>query len=226
MTKPDSITTGLHYFSVQKTNRILVDTRNLMPSIRSEVIGKIPKFAGDSQGVRPYQSCEAIANRLRPYHSLLRRLSNLAFKEIDQIETALVVHDNLPLSLRARYKLRLRILTNSMHPVWENWILSLNPKQFNLIDREVSTWINEPIDWDEVDSFKYNWDDYFYGAKSAKKVLDLFEVSVLDSLGIAFYKFTLKSELKPIELYCLDSSIASANKAARNLDLQLRFRSS
>jgi len=197
-----------------------------MPAIRSEVIGKIPKFASNSQGVLPYQSCEAVANRLRPYHSLLRRLSNLAFKEIDQIETALVVHDNVPLSIRVRYKSRLRTLTNSMYPVWENWVLSLNPHQFSLIDREVSTWINEPIDWDEVDSFKYDWDDYFYGAKSAKKALDQFEVSALESLGVALYKFTLKSERTPIELYCLDSSIASANKAAKNLDLQIRFRSS
>lgn len=187
---------------------------------------EFPRFAanGSSRHSHPYGPPSAVANRLRPYASLTKRFSLMAFTEIDKIEAQLVMHGDLPVATRSRHHLRLQKLTDSRHSVWENWILSLDPHRYNTIDHEVRAWLKEPIDWDEADLFKEDWEDSFYGAKSAKPFFDQLNPQVLAFVGIELGNFTLRTNNKPLALYHLTIPMGEANTRAKSLGLKCRFK--
>lgn len=221
-------TTDPHYFSVHANLKILADQNRLHPDLRHEVMEKFPRFAADglSKHSFPYGPPSAVANRLRPYESLTKRFSVLAFSEIDKIESTLVMQQDLPAAERSRHQARLKTLHNSAHPVWENWIVSLDPRRYNIIDNEVRAWLKEPIDWDEVDLFKPDWEDSLYGAKAAKEFFDQLKPQVLEFLGVDLGTFTVTSTStsKPINLYKLSAPMSEANARARKLGLRIRFK--
>lgn len=222
----DPSTTDPHYFLVYDHLKVLADHNRLHPDRREEVMPQFPRFAADgsSRHSYPYHPPSAVADRLRPYASLTRRFSLKAFAEIDHIETELVMHADLPVASRSRHQLRLQKLADSRHPVWENWILSLDPHRYNTIDHEVRTWLKEPIDWDEADLFKEDWEDSLYGAKAAKGFFDQLKPQVLGFMGIELGNFTLRKNNEPLALYQLTIPMRQANSRAKSLGLKCRFK--
>lgn len=222
----DPSTTDPHYFLVYDHLKVLADQNRLHPDLKEEVMPQFPRFAADgsSRHSYPYRPPSAAADRLRPYASLTRRFSAMAFAEIDQIEAELAMHGDLPIAIRSRHQLRLQKLTDSRHPVWENWILSLDPHRYNTIDHEVYTWLKEPIDWDEADLFKEDWEDSFYGAKSAKEFFEQLKPQVLEFVGIELGDFTITASNKPLALYQLTIPMREANSRAKSLGLKCRFK--
>lgn len=222
----DPSTTEPHYFRVLDHLKILSDQNRLFPDLRREVMPKFPHFAADtsSKYSYPYSPPSALANILRKYASLTQRFSVLAFAEIDKLEAELVMHVDWPIATRSRHRLRLQKLTDSRRPVWENWILSLHPLSYNTIDREVRAWLDSPIDWDEVEYFRYDWEDFFYAPKAAKAFFDQFKPQVLEFLGIKLGDFTIIESNKPLALYQMTRSIREANSRANSLGLKCRFR--
>jgi len=222
----DPSTMDSHVFLVQNHLNILFDERRLLPNLREEVMHKFPRFAADgaSKYSFTYGPPSAVADRLRPYASLTRRFSALAFAEIDKLETELLMHTDLPIAVRSRRKLYLQQLTDSRHPVWENWILRIDPRSYNIIDREVRAWLKEPLDWGEEDLFKADWEDDFYGAKAAKEFFDQFKPPVLDFVGVALGEFTITASNTSIALYQLTRPMRQANSRAKSLGLKFRFK--
>ena len=222
----DPSTTDPYYFCVYDHLKILADHNRLHPSFRQEVMPPFPRFAADgsSRHSFPYGPPSAVASRLRPFASLTKRFSLMAFTEIDRIEAELVMNADLPVAVRSKRQLQLQKLTDSRHPVWENWILCLDSHSYRTIDHEVHAWLKEPIDWDEVDLFRMDWEDTFYGAKAAKEFFDQFKPQVLDFVGVALGNFTLTASNKSLALYQLTIPKQEANARSKSLGLKFRFK--
>lgn len=222
----DPSTTEPHYFRVLDRQKILTDQNRQFPELRQEVMTQLPRFAADRSDKHsyPYSPPSAVANILRQYPSLTQRFSMLAFAEIDELEAKLVMQEDLPIAIRSMHRLRLQKLTESIRPVWENWILSLHPLSYNTIDREVRAWLKSPIDWDEAEYFRDDWEDVFYAAKAAKAFFDQLKPQVLAFLGIELGDFTNIESNKSLALYQLTNSIREANSRAKSLGLKCRFK--
>jgi len=214
-----------HVFTVHHQLRFLEDAQRNLPEFRKEVMEGLPTFAaGSGRHVIPYAAPSSVVRRLRPYTSLVRRFSALAFKEIDDLEAMLTLDDSLTAQQRSRHHKRLQALTSGMHPVWENWIVSLDPRQYNIIDRQVRDWLDEPLDWDEIELFRDDWEDLLYSAKAAKQLFDQLPSAVLSFMGIELGDFVQKFDDKALSLYVLPGSVSNASACARELGLKWSFK--
>lgn len=211
---------------VHKERNMLFDADRLGPSIRKEVMDYFPKFGSKKPLSYGYQygPPAVVANRLRPYNSLTKRLSACAFAQIDKIEADLILGVYLSHGQRARQLSRLQLLTDGTRTVWENWIHSLDAHQMAQIDNEISAWLKEPIDMSEKPLFKQDWNDPFYGVQTVSKFFDRFHPLVLEYLGVDNKRFTLKHEPKPWVVCVLTIPIKDANARAKSLSLKCRFK--
>lgn len=222
----DPRATETHHILVHEDLKVLFDSARLRPQIRKEVMPEFPKFGSKRAPKYGYPNGHppVVADRLRPYTSLIRRLSAHAFAQIDHMEAELIMDGYLPHAVRSSHQSRLNMLTNGSHPVWENWILSLDPYQMTGLDNEIHAWLKEPIDWDEEHLFKSGWDDAFYGAKAANKLFDPIHPKVREYLGVGVGKFELKDPVQSLNLYVLTTSIKEANARAKTLGMKMRFK--
>lgn len=218
--------TEQHHILVHDDHKILFDSARLRPQIRSEVMPEFPKY-GSKRTPKfgyAYARPSAVADRLRPYTSLIRRLSARAFTLIDQMEADLIMDGHLPHAIRSSHQSCLKTLTNSTHPVWENWILWLDPHEMTAIDNEIYAWLKEPIDWDEEPLFKSGWDDAFYGAKAANTLFESIHPKVREYLGVGIGEFELQDPVQSQNMFVLTAPIKQANTRAKALGMKISFK--
>ena len=222
----DPSTTDPHHILVQEHHKILFDSKRFQPARREEVMEPLPKFGsrGPSRYDYPNGQPAQVADRLRPYTSLIKRLSARVFAQIDRIEAALIMDDCLPGSVRSSHRARLKALTNSAHPVWENWLLSLDAHGLRYVDKEIDEWLKEPIDWDEKPLFRDGWDDAFYAAKAANEFFGRIHPKVREYLGVGVGSFRIEGQSQSLNLYVLAGSVEEANSRAKGLGLKFRFK--
>lgn len=218
-----------HYFGVHPELLYLRDSYKSGPDTRREVMN-MPRFAADREfngtkyvHIPAYGAPYEVVRRLRSYASLTARLSARAFAEIDQLEGRLAIYDGKPRRETSELRKRLATLTSANRSVWENWVLSMGPSGYRRIDAEVKAWLDEPVDWSEEHLFTPGWDNVLYSQDSAKRYLDQVPPLHLAYLGVEMGSFELKSNGKPVLLYVLNESIATANKRGKLLGAKFRF---
>ena len=228
--KPPASPHNPHYFYVHPKLLVISDSHKTWPDTRREVMHTFPRIARDRyfdgkrfQVTRAYGTTSEVANLIKRYPSLTAKISAMAFNEIDEIEAQLAMYDGRPKHELTRLRSRLNVLTSGQHPVWENWVLTPQEKDYNHIDNTIHQWLDEPVDMDECDLFKPGWEGVPYPEESAKQFFD--KVSEMHQLYLDVEKkpFERTANGLPMQLYTLACSITVANKRAKALGANFRF---
>lgn len=153
-------------------------------------------------------------------YPLSRHFGKLANDEAENLQQQL---DSDP-CLTAKQKTAMRELISKLESDpedeegWRAWIEAADTQRLPEFAALVDAWLASEIDWDESDYF----DDYLDGQEIAKRIFEAEDQDVLDALQIEI----IEGECPGSSYFAaeLGLDIESANKVARRLKLDYRFK--
>lgn len=220
-----------HYFKVREDG-LIFDTLMAQPKIRREVMNHFPRFGMGFYGNDPRRtqchwkavSSSFVISKAQPFAILMRRFADMAFEDLDQLESELITKERLSRLERKKRLMKIQSITDPGDLVWKNWVNSLDKSDFVRVDAVFQGWLNEPIDWREQDFFDFDWEDHFDSNNSAKEFFDKLKNLHKAYLGVNLCDFNVKGKILPKPFYELIHSVQEANKRARALGFKFRFR--
>ncbi len=220
-----------HYFKVREDG-LIFDTLMAQPKIRREVMNHFPRFGMGFYGNDPRRtqchwkavSSSFVISKAQPFERLRRRFSDMAFEDLDQLESELIIKERLSRLERKKRLMKIQLITDPGGIIWKNWVNSLDKSDFVRIDAVFQEWLNEPIDWREKDFFDFRWEDRFDSNDSAKEFFDKLNNLHKAYLGVIQSDFNVEGKILPKPYYELTQPVQEANKRARALGFKFRFK--
>lgn len=195
------------------------------PRLRKEVITPPPEFEFRDPITRKlfkYDTEQAI-RWISQYRSLQINFTEIGYRRIDFIESALLFDQALTSSARNQFKLELIQLERDDFPIWKNAILSTRQYVGRLINSAIHEWMHEPVDFSEQSSFKAGWVDFPFSYQAATNYLYQLSSQTRNALEITLEDYEHIDTKEAFKFFRLNQTIQMANKEVRLLGLDFSF---
>lgn len=195
------------------------------PRLREEVIAPPPEFEFRDPTTRKfikYYTDQAI-RWISQYPSLQIKFTEIGYRRIDFIQSALLFDQALTSSARNQFKLELIQLERDDFPIWKNTILSTRQYVGRLINSAIHEWMHEPVDFSEQSFFKAGWEDFPFSYQAATNYLHQLSSHTRDALKITLEDYQHIDTKEKFKFFRLNQTIQMANKKVRLLDLDFSF---
>jgi hypothetical protein len=195
------------YFEVSEFGTI-VDPSIAEPQVRRDVFRVSTDWIATPQGlIREVDRCIPLCVRFQ----------ELTAQAVEDIQDRLY---NEELDERTLRRLeRLEVVLGDEDDGWQAWVRREGKRDLPRLVKAVEDWLDEPIEWGEIDWFPYDWGDQGH----ALGFFEALDGETLDALGVEIVMGAC-----PGSTYYaaeLPGSIEAANAVAERLGLPFRFRS-
>ena len=205
--KKKSKTDAPWYFNVDESGTI-TDTGSSEPDLNSDVY--------DDINVERIKTIEDLIDEVDQYTELQTYFQNLCSNELE--EAADDLNNDGVSPERRKNAERLKKLLEQSTDDWNAWVKILGQDELQRLKDEIQNWLNEPVDWDAMESWPSDW-------SSQGRALSFFEsmdADIVNALGVVIVEGDHPgSSYFAAELH---ASFEDANAAAKKLKLPFRFR--